>query len=834
MENTMPKLLDLARAYTLAGLSVIPVGQDKKPHCRWAEFQTHIADDRTLARWFSSDGNIALVTGKVSGNLVAIDFDEPRFYQAWLEKVGDQCKECVVQKTGDGFHIIFRSQEPVPNLKLAFVADEHELDGRRIAIETRGEGGYILVEPSIHPNGSTYTILTGSLTDVPTLRQEQVTELLHAARLLDECPLTSRQQSKQDQARSYRLKSSGKQNDVISLYCNKVTISEILVRNGYQISGDKAIRPGGSHFSVAISKERNRSYHHNSNDPLMDGYWHSPFDVFCLLENQGNISAAVCAAVEFLGLNDPEEEISPEQDGLPGIRVDHRYLRDIVDDSLSALLSANNPPRVYIRSGQLSRIRNDENQTPVIEPLTDAALRGRLARIANYYSERTYKKKTFRDPASPPYEIVRDILSLGSWPFPVINGFIECPTLRSDGSILATPGYDPITKLFYAPNVDISRSWKDDDFSQVRAGAAVELLKEVLRDFPFADQASWANAIGLLITPIIRSAISGNVPLGLIDSPQSGTGKSLLQSVIGLVASGHDPVIITAPTNSDEWRKKITATLMSGASLISIDNVAGTLDSGELAAALTAPIWSDRILGHSEMIKIPQHATWIANGNNVRLGGDLPRRCYWIRLDAHTSRPWQRDHFLHPDLLDWVLQKRGDLIFAALKLAQRWFIAGQPAGNSPVIGGFSEWSKIIGGILTYSGINGFLTNLESLYEDVDDEGPQWETFLLALHETFRQSPVTIAEICKGFSSRPEWLNILPESFESSVDNRGVILPNFTKRLGKAFLQRQNTHFGDSQVRVKRCSNDGHSKVARWKFSCGVCGFCGVKKTSSDI
>src|SRR3990172_7272885 len=87
--SAMTDLHEIAHSYTSAGLSVIPVGKDKKPLCRWAEFQTHIADDRTLARWFSSVGNIAVVTGKVSGNLVAIDFDEPRFFQAWLEKVGE-------------------------------------------------------------------------------------------------------------------------------------------------------------------------------------------------------------------------------------------------------------------------------------------------------------------------------------------------------------------------------------------------------------------------------------------------------------------------------------------------------------------------------------------------------------------------------------------------------------------------------------------------------------------------------------------------------------------------------------------------------------------------
>jgi len=40
-------------------------------------------------------------------------------------------------------------------------------------------------------------------------------------------------------------------------------------------------------------------------------------------------------------------------------------------------------------------------------------------------------------------------------------------------------------------------------------------------------------------------------------------------------------------------------------------------------------------LGRTEMAKdLPQRATWMATGNNLHVGGDLARRCYWIRLDA--------------------------------------------------------------------------------------------------------------------------------------------------------------------------------------------------------
>jgi len=50
----MANLLEIARAYAIAGLSVIPVGKDKRPRIKWVEYQNHIADEQTLAHWFSS------------------------------------------------------------------------------------------------------------------------------------------------------------------------------------------------------------------------------------------------------------------------------------------------------------------------------------------------------------------------------------------------------------------------------------------------------------------------------------------------------------------------------------------------------------------------------------------------------------------------------------------------------------------------------------------------------------------------------------------------------------------------------------------------------------
>jgi hypothetical protein len=155
--------------------------------------------------------------------------------------------------------------------------------------------------------------------------------------------------------------------------------------------------------------------------------------------------------------------------------------------------------------------------------------------------------------------------------------------------------------------------------------AALAVLEDLIADFCFAKEdspdkpnANKANALGALITPIIRPAIKRHIPMALIDAPKQGAGKGLLSDVISIIATGEPASILTPPNNDDEWDKRITSILMSGSTIITIDNIPSRLQSAKLDAVLTADQWQGRILGVSKMIKLPQRATWIATGNNIR------------------------------------------------------------------------------------------------------------------------------------------------------------------------------------------------------------------------
>ena len=210
--------------------------------------------------------------------------------------------------------------------------------------------------------------------------------------------------------------------------------------------------------------------------------------------------------------------------GLPEVILNASQMRDVSRTVLTTLELANDPPRVHRWAGTLARVKVDEQGRPVTEPYDKDALRNQMSLVADYYQAH---KDQLVD-RYPPRELAADILALHEWPFPTLHAVVESPTLRPDGSILDQPGYDPSTGIVYVPSVDLDMPEIPAKPSPKSVGRARRLLRELIQDFPFVDAADRTNMLALLLTPVVRPAIAGPVPLALLDAPSAGTGKSLL------------------------------------------------------------------------------------------------------------------------------------------------------------------------------------------------------------------------------------------------------------------------------------------------------------------
>ena len=496
---------------------------------------------------------------------------------------------------------------------------------------------------------------------------------------------------------------------------------------------------------------------------------------------------------------------------LPIIQVAGRQLREVANDTVAALVKQNNPPSLFDGGGRLVRVRHEI--PPRIDPLNQIQLRGYVARAVDYVRGKTA--------CNPPPAVVKDILAGIPWeilgqpaPFPRLDGVVTAPCLLPDGTVLYEPGYDPKSGLYLAlpPNLEVPPV--SDAPTDSAIAAAVEFIDELLHDFPFAEDASAANARALLLTAAIRPSISGCAPLGIIAAPQAGTGKGLLADCASILATGAPANREAAPVGEAEWDRRIYASLRQGSPIILLDNLIHPLRAAALAMALTAEHYKSRILRSSNAPAVPQKAVWIATGNNVQLGGDMGRRVFWIRLDAEESEPWKRTDFIHADLLGWVKANRGHLLHALLTMARAWHAAGRPTPEVTPLGSFENWTTVVGGILQFVGIRGFLANSEHHGALADEDDAQWRAFLGVLVDGIGDGAFTVKDLVKGLDERDAWKEALPDSLTSESEGGG----NLNRRIGMAFRTIENRRFGPEQYRLVRAGTHHHAVV--WRVLAG--------------
>jgi len=498
-----------------------------------------------------------------------------------------------------------------------------------------------------------------------------------------------------------------------------------------------------------------------------------------------------------------QEYVTP--DDIIRIDIKNQPLRLTGQAAINALRAKNKPPYLFLQYGSVVRFRETETGIPLIEQVGDAIMTARLADICDFTSDTNDGIRYH----NPPREVVRYVLSSDSLPFPKLVGVTESPLLRPDGTILQKPGYDPETGYLYKPSEGFEMPEVPLNPTKEKIEDAVDLVKEVFCDFPFVDEASRANTIALMLTPLLKTIIP-KIPLAMIDATKWGTGKSLLAEVCATISAGAYS-LTTAPLDAEEWRKKITSLLADGKPYIILDNLKQVLNSESLAALLTSTTWTDRVLGNSQTTSITNNAVWVVTGNNVQTNGEIARRSYLVQIDAQTSAPHERDvsKFRHPDLMQWVTCNRGPILAALFTIIRAWISASRPLFDTPKMGSFETWVKTIGSILAFVEVAEFLGNRAILMSDADTESVQWEAFLARWVELYEHYPKTVSQIKDALTSSDGFEGVLPETISYAVKGDTVN----THKVGKAFKAKEGTRFGRCCYRLQRAGD--YKRATLW-------------------
>jgi hypothetical protein len=400
-----------------------------------------------------------------------------------------------------------------------------------------------------------------------------------------------------------------------------------------------------------------------------------------------------------------------------------------------------------------------------------------------------------------------------------LHGVTHTPMLRPDGSVLDQPGYDPSTGFLFLPDRDLDVIHVPNFLRDVDIDKARELLLTLTEEFPFVTDDDRANFYGLLFTPLLRTLVPPPYRMGIFTAPNPGSGKGFLARMIKDIHGG--TMRGELPRDQEELRKAITATLVDTTAPVAIfDNLTGVVRSSVLEALLTNPEHSDRYLGASRMVTVPNDRLWLATGNNASIGGDLARRVLFVEIDPGMPDPHTRTGFkIHPPT--WVPAHRGPLLAAMLTIIRGWVLQEIPPEITRS-DDYMLWSGTLRSMLHWAGFPGTFGGSEAgkVAIAADPDTDEWAEFLASIHMTFGDRVFTVKELVEALDDYGNELlkdpvvvdpDALPGDLADKWARAGYKKKSgFSKSLGRWFMNRAGRYAHGWKVEKVQAEGTKHA------------------------
>jgi hypothetical protein len=729
-------------------------------------------------------------------------------------------------------------------------------DGRRAGLDARGEGGLVVLPPSIHPNGTPYEWRDAPIADAPAWLLDLVAPPVKTRTWTPPPPTGG---PGEDGHRRYVRKAlegicaristmrEGNRHDAIAAGAftvggwlhtgvDRAEAAAMLIDAGLACGKprDEVVRAVESGLDRGAEKPRpipEREPHRQRPPPPRDddapharraekGPWNDRNETEERgMDEEQATDGEIPGAEDVPPPNDDDAPPPVDNDPRPKINVgDSRDEQQVVAETVAAILRMNDPPTIFQRSGWVVGLRGEAGNVAISEFDKERMLwhLRRTIRAVKFSKPKTPEDKArakqqghprfVENPAHTPGWLASDLLAVPPDSLPPLTSVVTAPVFVGTGDLVTTPGYHAGARLFYAPPPgftvsDIPLRPHPDDVA-----AAKELLFDTwLGEFHFEKPRDKAHAAALLFLPFVRPMIRGPTPLHITEAAREGTGKSLLAELLTIPALGHPAAGETYSHDDVALGKQLATDLREAHPYVFFDNVGGRIKSEKLKAVLTLDYYQDRILGLSESMRAAIHAIFVLSANNAMVDAEINRRSIRIRLDAEKTLRQVKQGYRIPRIKRWTEENRVHLLEAILLLIRSWLASGaKRVPGGPTRKSYEEWAELMGSLLAHVGVPGLLAEDETNGDmEADYETGEWVAFCEAWFKKHPGEKVSAGALVPLVLEWGHLEQSLTPPHSASHPRMWAIV------LGQKLYQYKDRVFGEYQI--VRASSSGNQK-----------------------
>ena len=269
---------------------------------------------------------------------------------------------------------------------------------------------------------------------------------------------------------------------------------------------------------------------------------------------------------------------------------------------------------------------------------------------------------------------------------PEIRVLSQCPVLiEQDGELRQITGYDAESGVLAAGS----------HVPKISLEEAQQRLNELIQGFAFASPADRSRALASLLTPalIFGDLLKGRAPVDLTEADRSQAGKGYRNKLNAAVYGQKVRCVVQKKGGVGSQEESFNSLLVAGASMISLDNVRGRIDSPAIESFLTEDAYSARI-PYSGNIEIdPRRVIVMMTSNRAELTEDFANRSSCVRI---RKQPEGYPYATYPegDLLDHVRAHPSYYLAAVFAVIEAWHAAGKRRSDE-TRHDFRKWAQTL-------------------------------------------------------------------------------------------------------------------------------------------